>query len=271
MFPGYPRPDTTSHILAVLSSSTTCSSLLVSLYSRPHFEYTYQDANFRRAISRSRDQRGARRTFLFISFYFHSTRYSRISFIHPFSCNEKEQCYETRNIYIYKIYITYIYIYISFNPPPSLGNYPESLLCHFPSFSRHFHSCTAFVRLPHCFLAFHRTCTDRPVRITQHCRSPHSLSLSPALIKPGGIIGRKNGRSCTGTKPRNSRYACSRAWVYTSGKMLVKTAWLSLALLLAERSMRLKTGETGAEGRVEGVAGPRGYNRAFSKPFTQYH
>lgn len=98
-----------------------------------------------------------------------------------------------------------------------------------------------------------------------------SLSLSPALIKPGGIIGRKNGRSCTGTKPRNSRYACSRAWVYTSGKMLVKTAWLSLALLLAERSMRLKTGETGAEGRVEGVAGPRGYNRAFSKPFTQYH
>lgn len=38
--------------------------------------------------------------------------------------------------------------------------------------------------------------------------------------------------------------------------MLVKTAWLSLPLLLAERSMRLKTGETGAKGRVEGVAGP---------------
>lgn len=38
--------------------------------------------------------------------------------------------------------------------------------------------------------------------------------------------------------------------------MLVKTAWLSLALLLAEHSMRLKTGETGAEGRVEGVGGP---------------
>lgn len=84
--------------------------------------------------------------------------------------------------YIYILFI--IYIRISFNPPPSLGNYPESLLCHFPPFSYHFHSCTAFVRLPHCFLAFHRTCTDRPVRgrITQHCRSPLSLSLSLSCI-----------------------------------------------------------------------------------------
>lgn len=158
----------------------------VSLYSRPHFEYTYKTRIFGVPFHdhATREVQGVR-------FYLYPSiskrplrRYSRIyvSFIHPFSCNEKEQCYETRNIHIYILFI--IYIRISFNPPPSLGNYPESLLCHFPPFSYHFHSCTAFVRLPHCFLAFHRTCTDRPVRgrITQHCRSPLSLSLSLSCI-----------------------------------------------------------------------------------------
>lgn len=77
-----------------------------------------------------------------------------------------------------------------------------------------------------------------------------SLSLSPALISRWNNRKEERGTAVyrTGTKPRNSRYACSRARVYTSGKMLVKTAWLSLALLLAEHSMRLKTGETGWKG-----------------------
>ena len=96
------------------------------------------------------------------------------------------------------------------------------------------HSSPRAVRLPHCFLAFHRTCTDHREKcaITQQrpCRSPRS----PALISPARNRHREPNETAV-TGPR-----CPK-WVYTSGKMLVNTAWLSLALLLAAHSLRLET------------------------------